>query len=111
MINAAGEDYSISSSDVILLEGETSKAVPIYLLNDVVPELEESFYVKLINETTGGAVLGGITLATITIEASDDPYGSFGNVKCFCIKWFSKCMISFFPPPTQTNLQEALIKI
>ncbi|XP_032873159.1 adhesion G-protein coupled receptor V1 [Amblyraja radiata] len=77
MTARAGEDYSISSSDVILLEGETSKAVPIYLLNDVVPELEESFYVKLINETTGGAVLGGITLATITIEASDDPYGSF----------------------------------
>ncbi|XP_051876623.1 adhesion G-protein coupled receptor V1 [Pristis pectinata] len=77
MTARAGEDYSIASSDVILLEGETSKAVPIYLLNDIIPELEESFHVKLINETTGGAVLGAITQATITIEASDDPYGSF----------------------------------
>ncbi|XP_038661208.1 adhesion G-protein coupled receptor V1 isoform X3 [Scyliorhinus canicula] len=72
-----GEDYSVASSDVILLEGETSKAVPIYLLNDIIPELEESFRLELINETTGGAVLGAITEATITIEASDDPYGSF----------------------------------
>ncbi|XP_059825311.1 adhesion G-protein coupled receptor V1 [Hypanus sabinus] len=77
MTARAGEDYSIASSDVILLEGETSKAVPIYLLNDMLPEPEESFHVKLINETTGGAVLGAITLATVTIEASDDPYGSF----------------------------------
>ncbi|GCB66672.1 hypothetical protein scyTo_0007916 [Scyliorhinus torazame] len=77
MTARVGEDYSIASSDVILLEGETSKAVPIYLLNDIIPELEESFRIELINETTGGAVLGAITEATITIEASDDPYGSF----------------------------------
>ncbi|XP_078413685.1 adhesion G-protein coupled receptor V1 [Cetorhinus maximus] len=78
MTARVGEDYSIASSDVILLEGETSKAVPIYLLNDIIPELEESFRIELINETTGGAVLGAVTQATITIEASDDPYGSFG---------------------------------
>ncbi|XP_067885769.1 adhesion G-protein coupled receptor V1 [Heterodontus francisci] len=77
MTARVGEDYSIASSDVILLEGETSKAVPIYLLNDIIPELEESFHIELINETTGGAVLGAVTEATITIEASDDPYGSF----------------------------------
>ncbi|XP_048383057.2 adhesion G-protein coupled receptor V1 isoform X4 [Stegostoma tigrinum] len=77
MTARVGDDYSIASSDVLLLEGETSKAVPIYLLNDIIPELEESFRVELINETTGGAVLGAVTQATITIEASDDPYGSF----------------------------------
>ncbi|XP_043565048.1 adhesion G-protein coupled receptor V1 isoform X2 [Chiloscyllium plagiosum] len=77
MTARAGEDYSIASSDVLLLEGETSKAVPIYLLNDRIPELEESFRIELINETTGGAVLGAVTQATITIEASDDPYGTF----------------------------------
>ncbi|XP_067838274.1 adhesion G-protein coupled receptor V1 [Heptranchias perlo] len=77
MTARVGEDYSIASSDVILLEGETSKAVPIYLLNDIIPELDESFRIELINETTGGAVLGAVTQAIITIEASDDPYGSF----------------------------------
>ncbi|PNI73009.1 ADGRV1 isoform 11 [Pan troglodytes] len=74
----AGEDYSIASSDVVLLEGETSKAVPIYVINDIYPELEESFLVQLMNETTGGARLGALTEAVIIIEASDDPYGLFG---------------------------------
>ncbi|XP_031794624.1 adhesion G-protein coupled receptor V1 [Sarcophilus harrisii] len=73
----AGEDYSIASSDVVLLEGETSKAVPIYIINDIYPELEESFLVQLLNETTGGARLGALTEAIIIIEASDDPYGLF----------------------------------
>uniref|UniRef100_A0A452G4U0 Adhesion G-protein coupled receptor V1 n=1 Tax=Capra hircus TaxID=9925 RepID=A0A452G4U0_CAPHI len=74
----AGEDYSIASSDVVLLEGETSKVVPIYVINDIYPELEESFLVQLLNETTGGAKLGALTEAIIFIEASDDPYGLFG---------------------------------
>jgi G-protein coupled receptor 98 len=75
----AGEDYSIASSDVVLLEGETTKAVPIYIINDIYPELEETFLVQLLNETTGGATLGPLREAVITIEASDDPYGLFGN--------------------------------
>ncbi|XP_051498511.1 adhesion G-protein coupled receptor V1 [Apus apus] len=74
----AGEDYSVASSDVVLLEGETSKAVPIYIINDISPEVEESFYVQLLNQTTGGALLGSLTKAIIIIEASDDPFGSFG---------------------------------
>ncbi|XP_069483725.1 adhesion G-protein coupled receptor V1 isoform X2 [Ambystoma mexicanum] len=73
----AGEDYSVSSSDVVLLDGETSKAVPIYIINDINPEVEESFRVELLNQTTGGALLGNLTVAVIIIEASDDPYGSF----------------------------------
>ncbi|XP_058512174.1 adhesion G-protein coupled receptor V1 [Ochotona princeps] len=73
----AGEDYSIASSDVVLLEGETSKVVPIYIINDIYPELEESLLVQLLNQTTGGAKLGALTEAVIIIEASDDPYGLF----------------------------------
>ncbi|KAG9488005.1 hypothetical protein GDO78_007684 [Eleutherodactylus coqui] len=73
----AGDDYSVASSDVLLLEGETSKAVPIYIINDINPEVEESFRVLLLNQTTGGALVGEITEAIIVIEASDDPYGSF----------------------------------
>lgn len=64
---------------MVLLEGEASKAVPIYIINDIYPELEESFLVQLQNETTGGAKLGALTEAVITIQASDDPYGLFGN--------------------------------
>ncbi|TKS78901.1 G-protein coupled receptor 98 [Collichthys lucidus] len=71
------EDYSVASSDVVLLEGESSKSVPVYVINDVVPELEETFMIELINQTTGGALLGGLTRAIITILPSDDPFGAF----------------------------------
>ncbi|XP_077457045.1 adhesion G-protein coupled receptor V1 [Stigmatopora argus] len=71
------EDYSVASTDVVLLEGESSKSVPIYVINDVVPELEETFAVELINQTTGGALLGELTRAIITILPSDDPFGAF----------------------------------
>ncbi|XP_026199339.1 adhesion G-protein coupled receptor V1 [Anabas testudineus] len=71
------EDYSVASTDVVLLEGESSKSVPIYVINDMVPELEETFLIELINQTTGGALLGEPTKATITILPSDDPFGAF----------------------------------
>ncbi|XP_037536594.1 adhesion G-protein coupled receptor V1 [Nematolebias whitei] len=71
------EDYSVASTDVVLLEGESSKSVPIYVINDVVPELEETFIVELLNQTTGGALLGELTRAIITILPSDDPFGAF----------------------------------
>ncbi|MGH0186896.1 UNVERIFIED_CONTAM: hypothetical protein FKN15_023214 [Acipenser sinensis] len=77
MTARVGEDYSVASSDVVLLEGETSKSVPIYIINDINPEIEERFRIELLNQTTGGALLGGLTQCIITIEASDDPYGSF----------------------------------
>ncbi|MEQ2255583.1 Adhesion G-protein coupled receptor V1, partial [Ilyodon furcidens] len=72
-----GEDYSVASTDVVLLEGESSKSVPIYVINDLVPELEEIFVIELINQTTGGALLGELTRAVITILPSDDPFGAF----------------------------------
>lgn len=78
-LSLSGEDYSIASSDVVLLEGETTKAVPIYIIDDIYPELEEAFLVQLLNETTGGASLGPLREAVITIDASDDPFGLFGN--------------------------------
>ncbi|XP_075895105.1 adhesion G-protein coupled receptor V1 isoform X2 [Nelusetta ayraudi] len=71
------EDYSVASTDVVLLEGESSKSVPIYVINDMVPELQETFVIELINQTTGGALLGELTRAIITILPSDDPFGAF----------------------------------
>lgn len=79
----AGDDYSVASSDVVLLEGETSKPVPIYIINDREPELEETFQIELLNQTTGGAQLGQLTKAIITILPSDDPFGAFGMVGYF----------------------------
>lgn len=78
LCDLTGEDYSVASTDVVLLEGESSKSVPVYVINDLVPELEETFLVELINQTTGGAMLGDLTRAIITILPSDDPFGAFG---------------------------------
>ncbi|XP_053084899.1 adhesion G-protein coupled receptor V1 isoform X1 [Pangasianodon hypophthalmus] len=77
MTARVGEDYSVASSDVVLLEGESSKPVPILIINDMIPELDETFRIELLNQTTGGAFLGELTQAIITILPSDDPYGSF----------------------------------
>ncbi|XP_077988560.1 adhesion G-protein coupled receptor V1-like [Glandiceps talaboti] len=73
----ASIDYSVASSDVILLNGETFKAVPVEIINDGIPEVEETFEIRLLDQITGGAVLGSPTVATITILPSDDPNGRF----------------------------------
>ncbi|XP_070543508.1 adhesion G-protein coupled receptor V1-like isoform X2 [Ptychodera flava] len=73
----AGIDYSVSSSDVILLSGETYKGVPVDIIDDSIPEMDETFEIRLLDQITGGAVLGSPTTATITILPSDDPNGRF----------------------------------
>ena len=75
-----GQDYSVSSSDVILSPGEAQKPVPVDILNDPLPELAESFTIRLLpGTTTGGAILGSLTETRVTIQASDDPNGAFGG--------------------------------
>ena len=76
----AGVDYSVTSSDVILLEGETYKALPIEILNDRIPESAETFQVRLLDQITGSAILGAPIEAEITIAPSDDPNGNFGEL-------------------------------
>ncbi|XP_038076858.1 adhesion G-protein coupled receptor V1-like isoform X2 [Patiria miniata] len=73
-----GLDYSVTSTNVIMYDGETHKAIPIEILNDRVPEVAESFQVVLLDQITGGAILGSPATCEVTIEPSDDPYGSFG---------------------------------
>lgn len=77
---SANFDYSVTSTDVILYNGETSKQLPIEVINDRTPELEETFRVRLLDQITGGAILGSPVEAQILIEPSDDPNGNFGRV-------------------------------
>ncbi|KAL3865784.1 hypothetical protein ACJMK2_043139 [Sinanodonta woodiana] len=71
-----GEDYLVLASQVVLLDGEKSKPVPVSIIDDYIPEQAETFAVQL-NFITGGAVLGSTVSATVVIEASDDPDGAF----------------------------------
>lgn len=75
-----GLDYSSSpSKEILLLNGETSKPVPVEIINDRLPELQESFVIRLLDHITGGAKLGEIRETTVTIIESDQPYGEFGE--------------------------------
>ncbi|XP_041464132.1 adhesion G-protein coupled receptor V1-like [Lytechinus variegatus] len=73
-----GVDYSVTSTDVILYDGETTKPLPLEVINDQTPEVAETFRVVLLEQITGGAVLGSPDEAEVIIEQSDDPYGNFG---------------------------------
>lgn len=59
--------------------GETSKQLPIEIINDRIPERNETFQVRLLDQITGGAILGTPQEAEIMIESSDDPNGNFGK--------------------------------
>lgn len=88
---------------MVLLEGESSKSVPIYVINDMVPELQETLVVELINQTTGGALLGELTRAIITILPSDDPFGAFGQWLCSC-----RPLLTLFDAVIISNLRSTL---
>jgi len=55
--------------------GQTSENIIINVAQDNIPELDKSFTVSLINVSHGR--LGVETSATLTVLASDDPYGVF----------------------------------
>ena len=74
-----GLDYSVSSSDVVMVTGEREKRVPVEIIDDGLPERDETFTIRLVGTPTGGAVLGAVTETRVVIEASDDPYGAFGT--------------------------------
>ena len=73
------QDFSLLSREVVLSSGETSKLVPIIIVDDRIPELSETFTIELLDQITGGASLGENRTAVITIEPSDDPNGVFGE--------------------------------
>ena len=65
----AGSDYTATSGTITFAAGQTTQTVSIPILNDTVPESNETFSVTL--NTPGGAVLGGQTTATVTILDND----------------------------------------
>lgn len=55
--------------------GQRSENITIDVAQDEIPELDEIFMVSLVNVSLGR--LGDQTSATLTVLASDDPYGVF----------------------------------
>lgn len=51
--------------------------LPLVILNDDIPELDETLTVQLVN-VSGGAMVGDNREVTITVLTNDDAYGAIG---------------------------------
>ena len=74
-----GTQVAISSDRVYFADGESIRPVPITIINNLIPQPELYFDIKILNQTTGGAVVGGHTVTHVTIQASLDVHGIFGK--------------------------------
>jgi uncharacterized delta-60 repeat protein len=70
----AGSDYTSVSGSLTFLEGETRQTFTVPILNDFVGETNETVLLVLTN-ATGGATLGTIPNATLTILNDDSGVG------------------------------------
>lgn len=75
----APSDYTQTSGTLTFNDGETSKPITVPIIDDNTPEGSESLTLTL-SSPTGGAVLGGITSATLVIQDNEDPTLSINDV-------------------------------
>ncbi len=68
----SGLDYAASSGTLTFAGGQTSQSVVVPIVNDSLFEGDESLQLALSNPT-GGATVGGIAAATLTIEDNETP--------------------------------------
>lgn len=66
-----------SSGELIFEPGDREAVITVNILDDTVPEEEESFRVQLKNPK-GGAEIGVNSYVQITILSNDDAYGVVG---------------------------------
>jgi hypothetical protein len=71
-------DYSPQRGVVIIPAGVRTMLLPIGILDDSEPEFPEVFEVRLLSVSDGR--LGSLSTSIITIAASDDPNGAFGEL-------------------------------
>lgn len=69
---------------MIIADGENTGTIPVAIIGDAAPELNESLVVTLVSVelvsdegVDGGPVLGDITETTVVILENDDPRGLF----------------------------------
>lgn len=75
----SSEDFSIDRFTVVMNEGEIVSTLPVYVKDDVIPESDEWFLIRILPDSlTGGVALGAISECRINILANDFPSGLFG---------------------------------
>ncbi|MGY3411008.1 hypothetical protein ACVWZV_007121 [Bradyrhizobium sp. GM5.1] len=72
----AGSDFTTSSGTVTFAAGQVSQTISVPIINDTIPESDETFTVTLSNPT--GATLGAQTTTTVKILDNDNP--ALGNL-------------------------------
>ena len=76
----SSEDFLTDRFTVVMAEGQTIATLPISLIDDQSPELDESFSVRLLpTDLTGGATLGFLRECHVNILANDFLNGLFGK--------------------------------
>ena len=68
----AGQDYLAVSGTLKLYPGETQAAIPVEIIGDTVPELDEVFYLDVTNPVGGSFGPGVVTLTAMRTIVNDD---------------------------------------
>eukprot|EP00118_Oscarella_pearsei_P022727 m.265821 g.265821 ORF g.265821 m.265821 type:complete len:6112 (+) comp40493_c2_seq23:779-19114(+) len=72
----SGVDFSLSDGTLRWSPGDRFKTIPVQIVNDNIPEIGETFTVRL-ESPTDGARLGDDAAVTVTIAKNDDANGRF----------------------------------
>ncbi|KAE9524627.1 hypothetical protein AGLY_014677 [Aphis glycines] len=67
----SGRDYVGGEGEIIFKDKEVAKVLKIEIINDMCPEKDECFEIKLFG-ATGGAKIGNVNRIAITISSDDD---------------------------------------
>jgi len=73
-----GSDFRGGVGEVVFGPGDIAKTILIPIIDDTEPEFLESFQVQLLS-VAGDAVISATDMITVTIMASDDATGVFGE--------------------------------
>ena len=71
----AGEDYIDDSGEATFVDGQVERIITVRILDDAIQEPDETFTFS-ISTPTGGAVLGTVREAVITVKDNDTAEGS-----------------------------------
>ena len=77
-VTASQSDYTPMGGTVTFAPGQSTRPLPLAVVDDSVPEFDEMFTVRLVG-VVGSAILGDVIVSTVTIEANDDPNGALGK--------------------------------
>lgn len=74
--STASEDFFSRNVVVAFADGVTTASATLILVNDVIPEGNETFIVQ-ITSTRLGAEIGRQNTMELVVRANDEPYGQF----------------------------------